>query len=317
MGHPAISVLTCVIAAYTIAIAIYPAFRYRNASNIVTVTLACVGVTLCLLIIPQAQVVLRAMTAVLLVDLFFRLIDFARQSRHGKTEAIGWGTYCRFLIPFPLFLVVFGQKDRRRLRDERSMADVLRLILGSAGVAIGFMLLFAANEITAVQTSFVLGHITRLLIFALTVESLAQALCGLEHLVGFDTRPIVDRAFVSRTPADFWQRFNSRIQSWWYLNVFVPSDGRHAPIRGVWATFLASAILHEVAFTIATSRITGNQLIFFLLQAPAVLASPWLNRVSRAGGAAIAHAVTILWIGMTSIFFFNDLERVFTFFYNG
>jgi hypothetical protein len=97
-----ISVLICVVAAYVIAIAIYPTIRIRNASSIFTVALACTGVTLCLLIIPREHVVLRAVTAVLLVDLFFRLIDFARQSRHCKTEAVGWGTYCRFLIPFPL-----------------------------------------------------------------------------------------------------------------------------------------------------------------------------------------------------------------------
>ena len=150
-----------------------------------------------------------------------------------------WGTYCRFLVPFPLFLVVFGQKDRRLRRDQRSVADLFRLMLGSAGVAIGFELLFAANEMTALRASFVFGHVAKLLIFSLTVESLAQALCGLEHLAGFDTRPIVDRAFLSRTPADFWHRFNARVQSWWYLNVFIPFGGRRAPIRGVWATFLA------------------------------------------------------------------------------
>ena len=251
----------------------------------------------------------------LIVDLFFRLIDFARQNRRGEIEAIGWGAYCRFLIPFPLFLVVYGQKDRRLRLDQRSAWDLLRLLLGSAGVALGFVLLFTANEIEVLQASLVLNQIAKLFIFALTLESLAQGLCGLERLMGFDARPIFDRAFLSRTPADFWIRLNTRIHRWMYLNVFVPSGGRRAPIRGVWATFVASAILHEVAFAIATSRFTGNQLIFFLLQAPAVLVSPALDRVSRAGGAVIAHAATILWIGSTSVLFFEDVGRVFTFFY--
>jgi hypothetical protein len=318
MGHPAISVLTCVIAAYTIAITIYPAFRHRNALCVITVALACVAISLCLFFIPRERVVLRAVFAVLMVDLIFRLIDFARQSWRREIKTSGWVAYCHSLIPFPLLLVVFGQKDRRLRRDERSVADLFRLLLGSAGVATGFVLLFAANEITALQTSFVLDHITKLFIFSLTIESLAQGLCGLERLTGFDARPIVDRALFSPTPADFWHRFNTRVHSWLYRNVFVPCGGRRAPVRGVWATFLVSALFHEVGFGIATSRITGYQLIFFLLQAPAVLVSPLLDRVSRAWGvwgAMLAHAGTILWVGSTSIFFFGDVGRVFTFVY--
>lgn len=318
MGHPAISVLACLVAAYALAIAIYPAVRRRDAFCIATVALACIAVPACLIIIPREQVVLRAVTALLNVDLFFRLIDFTRQSWRGEIETTGWGDYCRFLIPFPLLLVVFGQKDRRLRRDQRSVADLLRLLLSSVGVALGFVLLFAANESPALQSSFVLDHIAKLVIFVLTVESMAQGLCGLERLVGFDTRPIIDGAFLSRTPADFWHRCNTRVQPWLYLNVFVPSGGRRALVRGVWATFLVSAILHEVAFAIATSHITGYQLMFFLLQAPAVLFSPWLDRLSRvwgAWGAIFTHAVTILWIGSTSIFFFDDLGRIFPFIY--
>ena len=59
MEHPAISVLTCNIAAYGIAIAIYPALLQRNAAGLVAVALACVAIPLCLFIIPKEQIVLR------------------------------------------------------------------------------------------------------------------------------------------------------------------------------------------------------------------------------------------------------------------
>jgi hypothetical protein len=318
MGHPAISVLACLLAAYALAIAIYPWMQRRDAFSIVTVGLACLAVVACLLIIPREQIVLRAVTALLNVDLVLRLIDFTRQSWRGEIETASWGDYCRYLIPFPLLLVVFGQKDCRLRRDQRSLADLWRLLLSSAGIGLGFVLLFTTNESPALQSSIVFDHITKLFIFVLTVESMAQGLCGLERLVGFDTRPIVDYAFLSRTPADFWRRLNTRVQPWLYLNVFVPSGGRRALVRGVWATFLASAILHEVAFAIATSRVTGYQLLFFLLQIPAVLFSSSLDRLSRAWGPwgdVLAHAATILWIGSTSILFLQDLGRVFPFIY--
>src|SRR5262249_1860775 len=136
--------------------------------------------------------------------------------------------------------------------------------------------------------------------------------------VCFDTRPIFNCIHVARTSADFWRRANVRSGAWLYLNVFVPSGGRRALARGVWATFLVSGLLHEVAFDLATSRITGYQLIFFLLQAPAVLFPPRLDRLARTRGiwgVALAHAVTILWFAATSVFFFAGVDRIFPFFY--
>jgi hypothetical protein len=311
------SPLPCLVAAYLMAVAAYPIIRRRNEACIVTVAMACVAIVACLFTIPREWVVVRALAALLIIDLIFRLIDFARQRWRGDFD-VSWKNYCQFLIPFPWLVAVFGQKKRRLRTDQRILADFLRLVLGFAGTALGVALLLAANKIAALQSSFVLDHITKLFIFALTVESILQALCGAERLMGFDTRPIYDSAVVSRTPADFWHRANTRSQAWLYLNVFVPSGGRHALARGVWATFLASAVLHEIAFSIAISRITGYQLMFFLMQAPAVLSSPRLDRLARSWGiwgAALAHAVTVVWIGATSVFFFDGIDRIFPFFY--
>jgi D-alanyl-lipoteichoic acid acyltransferase DltB (MBOAT superfamily) len=165
-----------------------------------------------------------------------------------------------------------------------------------------------------------LDHITKVFIFILAVESMAQALCGLERLLGFDTTPIIDRAFLARTPADFWRRWNNRINVWLYWNAFVPAGGRRAPIRGVWAACLLSAVLHEIAFTIATSRFTGYQFIFFLIQAPAIILSRPLERLARTWGAigiAIAHTATVLWMGCTSMFFLYGVDLIFAFLYAG
>ena len=76
MGHPAISVLVSLSAAYRLAIAVYPVIRRRDALCIIAVALACVAVLACLFIIPREHVVLRTVTALFNVDLLFRLIDF-------------------------------------------------------------------------------------------------------------------------------------------------------------------------------------------------------------------------------------------------
>lgn len=318
MGHPAISVLACLTVSYSLAIVVYPLIRHRGAFCLVAAGLTCVGVMACLCIIPQKHVVLRAVTALLNIDLVFRVIDFTRQSWRGKIETAGWRDYCRFLIPFPWLAVVFGQKDRRVTTEQRSSSNLSRLLLSAAGAALGFGLLFAANELPLLQTSFVLDHITKLFIFVLTVESMSQGICSLERRVGFNTRPITDCAFLSRTPADFWRRYNTRVHAWLYLNVYRLFGSRRAVVRRVCATFLVSAILHEIAFDIAISSVTGYQLMFFLLQAPAVLLSPSLDRLSRTWGATgpvLAHVATVLWVGSTSIFFFDGVDRIFPFFY--
>ncbi|MEX2140827.1 MAG: MBOAT family O-acyltransferase [Pirellulales bacterium] len=318
MGHPALSFLLCVAAAHTIAIAIYPALRRGGVSAVLTVVPGAIAIIACLFIIPPEFRIHRGIAALFCVDLFFRLIDFTRQNLSGELQPIRWSHYCRFLIPFPFLLVVFGRKDRSLRPDQRSGTDLFRVALGSIGVTLGLVLVFTAERSYTLQSSFAFDHVAKLFIFVLTVESLAQTLCGVERLAGFDTTPIIDRGFLARTPAEFWRRYNNRVQPWLYWNVFVPAGGRRAPIRGVWVTFLVSAIFHELAFAFATSRFTGYQFTFFLIQVPAVIASPALDRLVLGWpvlGSTIARTATILWIGATSIFFFHGVDLIFPFVY--
>jgi hypothetical protein len=318
MGSPALPFLLCIAVAYTIALAIYPVLRRGDSIAAVVAALVCLAVVAGLFIIPPEFRIHRAIASLFCVDLLFRLIDFTRQNFRGTLTMIGWSGYLHFLIPFPTLLVVFGQKHRRLRWDLWAGSDVLRMVLGSIGVTIGFILVFAAQRSYALQASFALDHAVKLFIFVLTIESLAEALCGLERLAGYNTRPVIDRAFLSRTPAEFWRRWNNRVQPWLYWNVFLPSGGRRAPLRGVLATFLFSAVLHELAFAFATSRFTGYQFAFFTIQAPAVIASPALERLAAAWpvvGSMIARAATVLWIAATSIFFFHGVDLIFPFVY--
>ena len=71
-------------------------------------------------------------------------------------------------------------------------------------------------------------------------------------------------------------------------------------------------------FGIATSRSTGYQPAFFALQAPAALASGRIERFAQQGGTTgeiVAHASTILFLGVTSVRFFDGVRRAFPFIY--
>jgi hypothetical protein len=117
--------------------------------------------------------------------------------------------------------------------------------------------------------------------------------------------------YLSLTPAEFWLRYNTRIHSWLEANVYRPCGGG---VRGVAAVFLFSAAFHELAFDIATSQPDGYQFAFFMLQAPAVIASPWLKRIAdRYGNAGhgVVRTLTIVWFYFTSMLFFRGMDRIF------
>ena len=253
----------------------------------------------------------------LATDLMFRMIDYYRHQR-SASGAAGYRDYCRFLVPFPVLLVTLAEHRRRLLGNRLAWRDVVRVFGGAAGVATGFLLLALASEVGTIREHFLVDHVVKVAIFVLTIESISRFLYGLERLAGCNTAPIVQNAFLSRTVAEFWLRFNSRVHRWLYDNIFLPSGGRRAPTRGICLVFLVSALLHELPFGIATSRFDGYQFAFFMLQAPAVLASRSIERWAKRGGITAkvgAHSFAILWMVGSSVLFFHGVNKVFPFLY--
>jgi hypothetical protein len=315
-----VAFLLAVSAAYVLAAAIFfPVLHWRSAAATGWKVLVAAAVLACPLLIPSDQIMGRAFASLVCVDLFFRLMDLSRQVRLSGTGPAIWQDYAWFLNPFPALLVVYAAKER--VSSPKGSTGVAALVRTGAGgiLFLGMLALtLAVRQNGILRGSFWLDHTVKVAIFAVAIESLSQALAGLERLAGFKTRPIVDWAILSRTPAEFWSRYNNRVHDWLYLNVFLPSGGRRAPHRGLIAVFVVSALLHELMFGIATSRFDGYQATFFLLQIPAVMLSGSLTRF-RAGwgiaGQIVARGLTILWFGVTSVFFFHGVDRVFPFVY--
>jgi hypothetical protein len=271
------------------------------------------GALACPLLIPADLVGFRAASAFISTDLAFKMVDFLRH--HGRAwDGIVAREYFRFLIPFPVLAIVYPDHRRRLARPDRPWPHISRILGGTAVVAAGVVLVRTLSGNPTVRSSRALDHVVRLLIFVPTIESISRVLYGLERLAGFDTRPIIRNAFLSRTVAEFWQRWNGRMHDWYDRNVFRPSGGRRAPARSVALVFLVSGLHHELMFAIALSEFTGYQLAFFLVQAPAVIASGRLERLARRGGIAgklVAHGVTILFLSVTSVLFFHGVSKVF------
>jgi hypothetical protein len=266
------------------------------------------------LLIPADHVGLRAIALLLSVELVLKLIDFLRHRGRGGWDAQVARDYCRCLIPFPALAVVYPDHKRRLTQPDPPWPHLLRIVIGSICATAGLLLMRWASMHAVVRAHPALDHILRVAIFIPVIESLSRVLYAFERLAGFDTAPIVHNMYLSRTVAEFWHRYNYRVHDWLYRNVFQPTGGRRAPVRATLLTFAISGVLHEAAFALATSRWTGYQFAFFAIQGPAALAWRPLERLARRGGIAgraAAHAVTILFLAVTSVLFFHGVSKVF------
>jgi hypothetical protein len=310
--------LLAIVAAFGCAMAVpLVGFRCQEKPARFVSWCAVPGILACPLLIPREGVALRAAAAFVSIDLAFKVVDFFRY-RSNARHSVTLREYYWLLIPFPVLSIVYPDHKRRLPQPDNPRPHVARLFIGTLGFLTGFLLLqaFAGNAL--LRSEFLLDHIVKLPIFVLAIESLSCALYGLERLAGFDTKPIVAGVFRSRTVAEFWQRYNYRVHDWHYRNVFRAAGGRRRPARAMALVFLFSGLYHELMFGIATSRFDGSQLAFFLVQAPAALASGRIERWVRKGGIArriAAHGFTILFLSVTSILFFRGVSRVFPFIY--
>jgi len=263
---------------------------------------------LCLLLIPAEYAAARSLTALVCVDASLKLADYGRQMTRSKRKP-DLSDFCRFLVPFPHLAVVYGSFAANQNHSRRR--EFFRLLIGCGLLTLVVVVIKLCRHVEVLRENFLLDHTVKFPLFIIAVESLSQADCAIERLAGFDTAPIVHWSFLSQTPAEFWIRWNQRVHDWLYRNLFVPWGGLRTPVRGIFLVFLVSAVFHEVAFGIATSRWDGYQFAFFTLQIPAVLISPRLARVARSGvwGATIAHVFTVGWFYVTSMLFLHGRNR--------
>lgn len=274
-------------------------------------------VALCPLLIPSNEILARALISVLCADAWFKVTDLARVFSKPRSRPILLDHALLCLIPFPTFLAVYEDRRYRPLLPIEAI-DIGRVAIGGPLAVLMFLSLRWLAHVPALQDNFLLDHLVKLVLFVIAIEILAQLMLGIERLAGFNTTPIMRRAFLSVTVGEFWSRYNTRVHRWLQCNVFIPSGGRRSRAYGVCLVFFVSAVFHELMFDIATSRIDGYQFAFFMLQAPAVLVSQSIERLRPRYGPIVTgvnRSLTILWFAATSILFFRGVDRVFPNYY--
>jgi hypothetical protein len=255
----------------------------------------------------------RFLMAVMAFELTAKMFDYGRYRPEPGTPDPTFRDYLAFLVPFPSLTPTFLPHRRRPGSSLPRRLEPFRVLAGLAGLGAGVVLVRVYLRSGLGETSFAVDHIALFVAFIILIESGCHVTYGIERLAGLRAPPVMNFAFLARTPADFWRRYNLRVGAWLHRHVFLPAGGRRRIAPAVLLTFLVSGLVHEYVFAVATQHIHGYQMAFFLLQGLGVLGSGLLNRTARTYGLAgtiAAHALTILFMLLTSTFFFASCHRI-------
>ena len=298
----ALSIFLALAAAFALAACFYPALALGPRGRVVCACVLGIGIALTPLLVPADSRFTRLVVACLAASYAMKLIDLHFGALRGRR--VDFRSFLAFLAN-PLQLV------QRRIGDELQPAananrrDWLRSL---AGLLLTIAVLRLTGLVDWSAWPFLLEHAVRASLVFLMVLFLFQQLAALARMTGAYVIDPEDRPFLARTPAQFWRRYNRWVSQFLQEDVFMPLGGRRHPVRGMMAVFALSGLGHEYVFYMATGRVQGYQMAFFLLQGVAVVAT---LRVKPKGRAALAWgAGTWTFNLLSSVLFFASVQGV-------
>jgi hypothetical protein len=106
---------------------------------------------------------------------------------------------------------------------------------------------------------------------------------------GVPVQPIMNQPIAARSLAEFWNlRWNRAFRDLAHRFVFTPSCRRWGPTAGLWTSFAASGLIHELIVTVPAGGGYGQPTAYFLIQALGLSLERLWRRSSR---PMAAHAV--------------------------
>lgn len=246
----------------------------------------------------------RMIASLLAISLLVKLYDAFRAP--DRFCSFGFRFYFGHLANW-LWLVV------RREPPPRDRATDIRQVFLSALVSIATVpLLVGVFSLDWSPRPFLLEHcIKATAVFALLMPLSAMASAGWRLFLG-PALEAMDAPLLSKSPAEFWRRWNLPAQQFLAEYVFEAAGGARRPVRATMLTFFVSGLVHEYLFGIATGQVQGWQMLFFVVQGAAALAtSRWRPRGVLAG---VSIALTIVFNLVTSVWFFRSVGAALPFY---
>lgn len=265
-------------------------------------------------LLPTSWVFVRMSATVWAAVLALKIWDMAN---HGASDPRMFATPTRAL--FWLFIPPDSRvPDDTSQAGQTRAAGVRRMLRGLVCVAPALGLWLLETRWPALHDNAWLEAFWALWLTWLAMVAVSDSLGGLAMLTGWHVGPLFDAPVIARSPRDFWsRRWNLFVQRWIRRYVFVPSGGRRRPLRGIAATFAASALMHEYIVIAGLGRIpdhVGWMTLFFSIHGAAVVLEaaamrrfgrgPWLPR-------PVAIALHLAWVTATAPLFFAPLGEIF------
>ena len=211
---------------------------------------------------------------------------------------------------FNVFLLVYR---RRHIVAQPDRRTDLRTLAGAAAKTVVVLPLCLWAFLARWEAlPLLFEHVAKVGSLFLVIEPGCTMFAALWRLSGRAAREFMDRPMMASTPAEFWRRYNRPVQQFFHEHVFLPSGGRHAPVRATFVAFLVSALIHEYVFGIIVGRVQGYQAAFFLIQGLAVVAT--LRMRPRGGIKWIARAATLTFNLTVSVLFFASWNQFLPFY---
>jgi hypothetical protein len=286
------------------ALCFYFALRLEGQWRVVA-WLVCSGViVLSPFWVPRDARPLKFVGCVAAITLFLKVYDAYR----APTLAMGMsvGKWLAYLPNWFWFVLRRVPRGRPAGRDWWRVVVEAPLMIGAVALCVGLLRL----DWTGVP--FALQHVVKVLAFAAAMLLIGQTFAALyRRLVGPATDPF-ENPFTSRTPAEFWRRWNRPFRDFFDEYVFRPSHGARRPIFATLTVFAVSGLMHEYVFGVATGRVQGWQMLFFMVQGCAVAAT--LRVRPRASAAPLWCAGTLAFNLVTALLFFRSVDGVIAFY---
>jgi len=208
--------------------------------------------------LPPAIAHFRFITAVLALVIVIKTL----QAAAGHEKPQGYFDFVMFLV----MPVVASWDAPKRTDVARATRSAL---LGIVQIVAGTLISRATVELKEWQVAYVVLFQIELYLIAAGAFNFFVApiaLRGISYMDPFRS------PFFARSPGEFWsQRWNTWVSHLLYRYVFLPIGGIRNPVRGVFASFAVSGLVHEAVFGFVAGHLTGWMMMYFLTQASLVL----------------------------------------------
>jgi MBOAT, membrane-bound O-acyltransferase family len=296
--------LAAVVGAHIAALAFFPALCLRGPFRTLSWLLCSAFVALSPCLVPLRFPEWRFLSTLAAIGLLAKLYDLFWSGDYAFRQGL---CFYFLWLPNSLWLVVRRIPPPHARRDDWNRLGVA-CILTAAGVAV-LVGIFACDWS---DTSFAWEHSVKVIATFSTVVCFARMAAAAYRLSGGAALdPMLAPAGAS-TPAEFWRRWNRPAQQFLETYAFRPAGGLHHPVRATLVTFAISAAVHEYVFGIASGRLQGWQVLFFLVQGVAAAASMRLRLTGWR--LALGQCLTVTFNLATSVFFFQSVNSVLPFY---